>query len=812
MKLLTKLLILVVIAIFSVISTAGMAKTAVFVEKDMINFAGQPTLLPHRIKDILTDYDIESVEINAEKLADKNYLNTDNFTIVILAYGNAFPLTGYENLRDFHAAGGCLVVNGIPFTHPAEQKRGSWHDMGHIDYVHHDDKGMGTGGFGDPATAINELRIAKDNPLGLKAHSLPNINQWVQHLRVDTLAKEDEVIPIVETRLGADTWAPATALIKHKCPMFRGAMTLWLGQTANQLHEKDYYFLRQTLARGVAHMLREKGQIAQDQYKTILTKVDSETAPSKSENNLIPYNQPRPWGDTFLPKSKEPAKHILAVDLDTLRDDERIALACLQGLTSRKRPEIWLSLSNENGYFWLDVHKKQGYIDSFEYIQDWKSLFKKFAGSFKGGIIPDDKLYRGNIIAANAAACEDYIIVSGRLAQELGIEIKMDLRGKFNTYADGMSWVWDNYSDELSRHLCDVIHESRLANTAFAYDIQWKALMFWIAGPKDAVLPGADPIAETQVMERIFAETAPNTAMLGFPWNGEGVGLGEVGGTSFCGGFGKSLVCTDHLPNLCITSGVVTPPLKQQKQPPTPKLENDKIYIALVNSDGDNQNLWLVYFKNYIESKYYGDFPFSFGMGPAIHDLQPAVAQWYYDNAAPTTEFISDVSGIGYMRPDDYAARFADKETVYKGFLDWTARYLKLMDMKTLRTVGGGDESLRAYIKSLGFMHSVFADMGRYSGFSGYENLTYTLEGMPVFRCHTTWDRGSKGIIQDVRQQVGDHRPAFVNALAHCWSITSIDVAKRDFVDQMDKDMILVTPSQLADLYTQYKKSKTERE
>ncbi|AQQ70604.1 hypothetical protein SMSP2_00958 [Limihaloglobus sulfuriphilus] len=812
MKLLIKLFAFCSLIIFSGFSAAETPKIAVLVEKDMINFAGQPTLLPHRIKDILAEYGIDSVEIDVQKMADKSYFNTDNFTIIILAYGNAFPLTGYENLRDFHTNGGCLVVNGIPFTHPAEKKRNTWHDLGHIDYVHHDKKGMGTGNFGDPATAINELRIAENNPLGLKTHTLPKINQWVQHLRVDTLAKEDEVIPIVETRLGAEKWAPATAIIKHECPMFKGAMTLWLGQTANQLHEKDYYFLRQTLARGAAYMLREKSHISEDQYKAVLTKVDGEDAPSQSENNLTPYKEPRPWGNTFLPKSKKPAEHILAVDIDTLRADERIALACLQGLTSRERPQIWLSLSEENGDFWLDVHKKKGYIDSFEYVKDWKSLFKKFSASFKGGIIPDDKLYRGNIIAANAAACEDFIIVNELIAEELNIDIKMDLRGKFETYAEGMSWVWNNYSDQLSRHLCDVIHESRFQNTAFAYDIQWKALMFWIAGPKDAVLPGADPIAETQVMERIFAETAPNTAMLGFPWNGEGVGLGEVGGTSFCGGFGKSLVCTDHLPNLCITSGVVTGPLKQRKQPPAPKLENDKIYISLVCSDGDNQNLWLTYFKNYVEDKHYGDFPFSFGMGPAIYDLQPAVAQWYYENAAPTTEFISDVSGIGYMRPDDYALRFADKTGVYEGFLDWTGKYLKLTDMKTLRTVGGGDESLRTYINHLDFMHSVFADMGRYSGFSGYENLTYTLDNMPVFRCHTTWDKGPKGFIEDVRQQVGDHRPAFVNAMAHCWTLESISIAKRDFVDQMDEDMVLVTPSQLADLYSQHKQSDAVKE
>jgi len=248
---------------------------------------------------------------------------------------------------------------------------------------------------------------------------------------------------------------------------------------------------------------------------------------------------------------------------------------------------------------------------------------------------------------------------------------------------------------------------------------------------------------------------------------------------------------------------VQTGKLKQQKQAPTPKLEKDKVYIALAYSDGDNQNLWMSYFRKFFNSEEYGQFPVSFGMGPPIHDLQPAVAQWYYENASPGTEFISDVSGIGYMRPGDYAARLVNRDEVYAGFVDWTARYLEKMDMKTLRTVEGDDESLRPYIKGIPGIHSLFADMGCYSGRKEYDKLTYTMDGMTIFRAQTTWGRGASGVIDEIREKVGDRRPAFVNGFVHCWTFMSLKDLKKELVDQLDDDMVLVTPGQLAELYEQ---------
>ncbi|MEI6647955.1 MAG: hypothetical protein WCP12_18095, partial [bacterium] len=445
--------------------------------------------------------------------------------------------------------------------------------------------------------------------------------------------------------------------------------------------------------------------------------------------------------------------------------------------------------------------------EGYDKVTDWRALFKQFASAYKGAVVPDRELYRGDLLAANVAACEDLIIATPELAAELGIPIRVDLRKRFVTYADGMEWVWQTYSNKFNRHLCNYLHPARLGNGAFAYDIQWRSVMLWPAGKMDGSLPGADPEREKRLTEYILSELAPNSAILGFPYAGEHVGMGEVYGVKLASQYAKPLVCNDSLANLSVMSGVQISRLKQKAQPLLPVLDKSKIYVALVLSDGDNQNCWLAFMKKYFDHKRFGEFSLAFGMGPAIFDLMPAVAQWYYEKGGSSTEFISDVSGIGYIQPQNYGTAFADRQAVYDGFLDWTGRYLKRLDMGTVRTVEGKDEMLRQYARKIPDMHSLFADMGRYSGREGITNLTYTLpEGMPVFRAVTSWRFGTNSFPREIREQVGSVRPAFVNGFLHCWTYKDFELICKLY-DERPADMVFVTPRQLAALYQQAQRS-----
>ena len=508
--------------------------------------------------------------------------------------------------------------------------------------------------------------------------------------------------------------------------------------------------------------------------------------------------------ETYLPKSPAPVRRPQFVNTQGLRADERTALTCLQGLTARTQPSIWLVRHKEDR-FWLEWHKTKGHIADYEEVADWTELFRKYSGAFKGAVIPDDKFYRGDLIAVNVAACEDLIVTSPRLAEKLQLPVKVDLRERFTNYADGLRWLWNTYRDRFSRRLCDYRQPELLKYGTFDYSLQWRAPMFWIGGKNEDGKPGVDIPAEKEIVSTILAAMAPNSVCIGFPGGTvKGGGIGEVRGVELLSRYGHALVCNNHMANYSVLSGFRVEEFSQPKQAPAPALQRDKIYIALVMSDGDNQILWPNFFRRYFEHPALGKFPLAFGIGPAIRELEPGIAQWYFERATPTTEFICDVSGAGYMQPDKFATERPDRDQVFAKFLDWTARLMQPLGLRSIRTVKGGEESVIRYAKALPFCHSIFADMGRYSGKSGITNLTYSLpSGMPVFRSVTSWRYGKDGFLREVREQVGTVRPAFVNGFVHCWTFGMDELVK--IHEQRDADMVFVTPTQLAALYQQGK-------
>lgn len=514
-----------------------------------------------------------------------------------------------------------------------------------------------------------------------------------------------------------------------------------------------------------------------------------------------PSRDKRPWGDSFVPRSPKPADIIEVVSLDGRSTDERIALCCLQGLVARKKPQLWLERSAKVDTFWLDRHQQRGYIKGWKRVDNWKSLFSEYKQTYRGAIIADPDLYRGELLALNVAACEDMIVTTPRLAQELGIEIKLDLRGKFQTYAEGMRWLWNTYQGKLNRFLCDFRDPALVPFATFDVAFQWRGLMFWLTGPDESELPGVDAAAERKLFEELFAAMGSSSVCIGFPHREGGFGIGEPQGVELLSRFGIALSCTNHVSNFSVLSGMPLVKLKQPLPPPPPAFDPKKIYVALAVSDGDNQILWPEFYRKYFEHEAFGSFPLAFGIGPATREMQPGVIEWYYEQATSDTEFISDVSGAGYINPNHFGISLQDKDAAWADYLDWTKRLMQAMDLKSVRTVLGDDDLIKRYIHALPDCHSIFADMGRYSGRSGIKTLSYPLHGKPVFRAVTSWRYGKDGFLKEIHEQVGDQRPAFVNGFVHCWTFTMDDLARIHAT--ADDEIQFVTPSQLARLYRQ---------
>jgi len=792
------------ISLFATVKIIASAPIAVFVENGFPSSGGTPALPPAEMVEVIQRHGLEVQALSAAELSDPAILNMEHFTVLVMPYGNAFPKPAFANLQKFHKEGGCLLMNGVPFCHPCVQVNGQWKDLGHQAYFGPD--GMDTGSFGGPMSEDKHARVSiPGHPLFLEERMLPNDEGNLQWLDPQSLAIGDQAIPLVEIGSG-DEQHPAAALIRHLGASCPGARDVWMGQVADGSDESDRYLAEQLLMRSIFWCELEKGELTADAFHSALAELDQIQKPKSLPGNLPYVVTPRPWGGTYLPKSKPPARHLLAVDVHGLNADERVAITCLQGLTSRDQPRIWI-LRNQEDRTWLDWHEEKGYIDSYTVVTNWADLFKQFSDFYKGAIIPDPKLYRGDVLAVDIAECEDLIVATPELVQKLGIPVKVDLRGRFKTYVEGMRWVWTKYKDQLSHHLCRFMYPPLLADCTFAYDFEFHSVMFWVAGPVDEVKPGADRFAERRLMAEIFSEMDPNIPVLGFPYAGEGVGMGEGDGVALASHYAKGLVCSDYLANACVMSGVRIDRLTQPQQPAAPPLDKDDIYIALVMSDGDNENTWMGFFKQYFDHPSFGKYPLAFGMGPAIYDLMPAVAQWYYGHASPETEFIADVSGVAYTQVKNYGLGYADPDRVLEGFLDWTARPMQAMGMRCIRTTDSDDELNALYANKLPFCRSIFADLGLEDFQHGIDKLTYSLpNGTPIFHVVASWDHGPDAFLRGVHEQVGSQRPAFVNGFVGTFKCTPDAVDQ--VVERRAPDMVFVTPAQLTTLYHQAKENR----
>lgn len=244
------------------------------------------------------------------------------------------------------------------------------------------------------------------------------------------------------------------------------------------------------------------------------------------------------------------------VSLARLPADERIAVTCLQALLARGQPRLFLIRDREEDRFWMDWYLAKGHVDRFEPVADWQALLDRHRDLVRGAVLANPELFRGDLLALTAAACEDCLVVSPRLAERLGLDVTLDLRGRFATYAEGLEWVWTTYRHRLDPHLCDWRHPKLLPFATFDLAFQWRGLMFWLAGPAEESLPGVDRAAELAVVEGILAALPVNAVCVGFPAFGKGEGIGEPEGVGLLSRFGKAHVCTDPGGNFSFSSGI----------------------------------------------------------------------------------------------------------------------------------------------------------------------------------------------------------------------------------------------------------------
>ncbi|CEK15748.1 GxGYxY sequence motif in domain of unknown function [Chthonomonas calidirosea] len=751
----------------------------------MVSIATSPA---HVVAD-LRRVGIAAESLDTAALADPARFNIHRYAALVLPYGNTYPASAFANIRAFHQAGGCLILSGVPFTHAViyDAKRG-WVDEGHDSApALFGPQGMGVGGFKDGPQA--PLRLAPQDPLGLGAlHRNWEQTAHAQTLDVSTLPPEDHVIPIL-----VEGEEPVAAIIIHHDSAFNGAVDVWTHLPENR--DDSAWDTEQMLARGTLVALVEKHLLTPQQMRKAFAVLDRLPPPPIYRDVVLP-NPPRPY-PTLQPKMPPPAEHLYVAEIGNLPFAQKVLLYSLQGIINRKKPRIYL-IAQDSDRFWLQEMQKQNETGTPIMVNDPLSLVSRFRSEINGVVVPDPKVYVSPDIAVNIAAIDNLVVATPQLAKQLHLPIRQDLRGRFKNDADALHYLNRQLLPHLNPYLALCLDPSILDSGAIDYIIAAKGITFWITGPRAQNLPGADMGAELEQVKYLFAHMPLNAVVHGFYWHGEGIGIDEGPGVALASRFGKITTVSDYVANFSVYSGVRLARVQQPHPSAPPPLDRSKVYLSITMSDGDNLCTWRDFFRRYFEDPLHGSIPIGWGMGPTLIDCAPTWVQWYYQHATPNDEFLCDVSGVGYIYPPDWAMALKNRDAAFRSFYDLTWQYMRRMDMHTLRLMGVDADAIAKVASYLPQVSFIMADYG-YQGERSYDQLTYRLpSGQEVFRAVTSGGSGET-LANEIRQRIGNVRPAFINVFVMNWSTKLEDL--RDMLKILGPDYVAVTPSQLAALY-----------
>ncbi len=513
--------------------------------------------------------------------------------------------------------------------------------------------------------------------------------------------------------------------------------------------------------------------------------------------------------ERIVPSTGAPPKEVVSLDLRKGLDySEKLLAASAQGLLNSREKgttKIYL-IWDDHDAFWLDHLVKNKIVNGVQQVQSLEELVGK--ARVRRGVIFDNKPYHLPNIATTLAGCERLLLVADpELASRIGIKIEVDLRNRFKTNREANDYLWSKYGSNISRRGVSITVPGPTQTHQPAqlrdYLMANKIWALWPSGTKERDAAGADPAGELEDARRILIDKYPdNIPCFGYPWSGDGYGLGEHEGVSFLSQTGKWLIPTDNFSNLSFWS-TFEPSLQKPALKLRPKTyRKDTKYAALVMSDGDNLCTWRDYFPKYIASLGRRGYPVSWTMGPLMRELAPPL----YDHAIrslPEGDSIgSGVSGVGYVAPEEFGKALPDPKNVFRRYTDLTSATAQRSGHRwiwVMRFGPAGGPVLKDLAEGLTGIEAI---MGGYGPVTDKGELAVTRYSNGIGAFHTMNKVvDEKQMLQEIDQILArPDCPQFLHFFLWNWGVTPDGLQKIAAHCAM-RGVEIVTPEVLAQLY-----------
>ncbi len=370
-----------------------------------------------------------------------------------------------------------------------------------------------------------------------------------------------------------------------------------------------------------------------------------------------------------LPELKEPESVVYVINKGDISDSEYSVVASLQGLAAQKESKIYIE--DGDNLLFLEKYLEENSHIHIKRISTVKELVNENKEYIKdnGCVLFEEGNNPTVNMAFTVSGMENWLAVPLSLKSEteaMGLDVKLDLSLKENEkYTVSQEDIFEKYKDKLNKNL--LIHQSPELITLRDYAVAVGAFCFYTDESKHA---------QVQFRQKVFNWANENAVVFG--WSSDELGYVKQSSES-----GLAVIPSDHCSNLSLLSALrLKEPIKQKNQTEKITAENDKHYVALVMSDGDNLQWYetTIPFREHYFDRVHSDsdYKLSWTAPPTAYKLAPTVLQYVYDMATDYDRFVCGVSGMGYINPTKYS------ESAMESFVNESVYAMEQADLHTI--------------------------------------------------------------------------------------------------------------------------------
>jgi hypothetical protein len=496
-------------------------------------------------------------------------------------------------------------------------------------------------------------------------------------------------------------------------------------------------------------------------------------------------------------------KNLIVLDLREKDYASQLLLTSLQGLINRKNVTLFL-IYRESDLFWLQQLNISHGINYTIYNNSYWDLIASYNNSFNGLIFYDHNFIETVNVASLLAGVNDSLIIHQNMIDNftsIGIyEVKYDLRDLgFNSRIELYSWAWDNFNQFATKRMVSSLNPEQVYFRD--YIIANKMFTFYLSGG-----PLGDK-NEIFLFKSILSEYPDNIPVFG--WFTDPAGpLGEYESVKILSKSGKYSLCA-AIPDLTVFSSITNVSLNQKPvsfNTSNYEIEN-KVYISVIVSDGDNVNFCADHLLRYWQDPNRGEIPIGITLEPAMFRFFPSCIDYYYQSATSNEYFLAGPSGAGYC--------YVDLNPNFPEFLNQSKYAMDNADMNQVWILNGYEGYQLQYSKEA--VDAYTSDNCNFTGiYLNYHDFpaeyNYLSNDVPVFQSiFVERENELVGKLQSLRSVQSD-APIFVFVGFWAWdfSFTKLKNAVNELNDDgLSDDFVFLRPDHFSELYLKSQESQS---